>query len=224
QRRAQARDPTGRNLSSVVADHFSAYAETVDVLVKRLRLQWLRDPKRFDEAVTLSEGLRKDTAPVRIVVLDIGGGVAYSRPGQDRALAGDAEAFAGHRAQPVDELHIGNPLKDESGVTLLYLSRPLVDSKGTFSGRVALAGAPGALRRLYEGLDLGPKGFVGIRRLDDTLFLRWPDIMAVGSKVPGLPPGGAASASDVRQGKLDGVERIFSFQRISGFPFYAVVG
>src|SRR5262249_23645194 len=149
---------------------------------------------------------------------------AYSRPGQDRALAGDAEAFAGHRAQPVDELHIGNPLKDESGVTLVYFSRPLVDSKGTFSGVIALAVSPEALRRLYEGLDLGLKGFVGIRRLDDTLFLRWPDIMAVGSKVPGLPPGGAASASDVRQGKLDGVERIFSFQRISGFPFYAVVG
>src|SRR5262249_40876563 len=88
----------GRNLSSVVADHFSAYAETVDVLVKRLRLQWLHDPKRFDEAVTLSEGLRKDTAPVRIVVLDIGGGGPYSGPAGGPAPARGPEAVTGHRA------------------------------------------------------------------------------------------------------------------------------
>src|SRR5262249_7131021 len=76
----------------------------------------------------------------------------------------------------------------------------------------------------YQGLELGPKGFVGIRRLDDTLFLRWPDIMATGSKVPGLPPGAAVSGTDLRQGRLDGGERIFTFQRVAGYPFYAVVG
>src|SRR5262249_36784894 len=42
--------------------------------------------------------------------------------------------------------------------------------------------------------------------------------------VPALPKGVAGSGSDVRQGSLDGVQRIFSFQRASGFPFYAVVG
>ena len=214
----------GRNLTSVVADHFSSYAETVDVLVRRLRLQWLRDPKRFDDAVTLSETLRKDTAPVRIAVLDSRGRLAYSKPAQDSPLPVDAEVFAAHRDRPADELRVGNPAKDGTGASLIYFSRPIVDAKGAFSGVIALAVSPEALRRLYEGLELGPKGFVGIRRLDDTLFLRWPDIMATGSKVPGLPPGAAGSASDVRRGTLDGVERIFSFQRISGLPFFAVVG
>ena len=214
----------GRNLSSVVADHFSTYAETVDVLVRRLRLEWLRDPKRFDDAVTLSEGLRKDTAPVRIVVLDTGGRIAYSKPRQEGPLPGDAQAIAGHRDRPVEELHVGNPVKDSAGASIVYFSRPIVDAKGGFLGVIALGVSPDALSRLYQGLDLGPKGFIGIRRLDDTLFLRWPDIMASGTRVPGLPAGTATSASDLRQGKLDGVERIFSFQRINGFPFYAVVG
>jgi len=215
----------GRNLSSVVADHFANYAETVDVLVRRLRLQWQRNPERFADAMALSEGLRKDTSPARVVVLDARGRLAYANPAQERALPVDAQYFAAHRDRPADELRIGNPLKDpESQQPVVYFSRPLLDARGGFSGVIALAVSPEALRRLYEGLDLGPKGFVGIRRLDDTLFLRWPDIMATGSRVPRLPAGAAVSASDVRQGSLDGIERIFSFQRVSGYPFYAVVG
>jgi len=72
------------------------------------------------------------------------------------------------------------------------------------------------------GLDLGPKGFRRIRRLDDTLFLRWPNIH-------GHPEQGSSAAGGRRRlgerrppGKLDGIERIFSFQRVSGYPFYAV--
>jgi len=77
---------------------------------------------------------------------------------------------------------------------------------------IALAVSPEALRRLYEGLDLGPKGFVGIRRLDDTLFLRWPDIMATGSRVPGCRRA-RRSRRATSAGSLDGIERIFSSQR-----------
>jgi diguanylate cyclase (GGDEF)-like protein/PAS domain S-box-containing protein len=215
----------GRNLASVVADHFSAYAESVDVLLRRLRLQWLRDPARLNEAVTLAEDLRKDTSPARVVVLDSRGRLVYAKPPEERATPGDAEVFAAHRDDPRDELRIANPVKDEaSGRSLVLFSRPILDSRGGYSGVIVLGVSPDTLRRLYEGLELGPKGLVGIRRLDDTLFLRWPDTMATGSRVPGLPAGTAASGSDVRPGTLDGVERIFTFQRVAGFPFYAVVG
>jgi diguanylate cyclase (GGDEF)-like protein/PAS domain S-box-containing protein len=215
----------GHNLSRVVADHFSNYAETVDVLLRRLRLQWRSSPGRFADAVALSEDLRKDASPSRIAVLDSSGRLAYSKPARERPLPVDAEILAAHRAEAADGPRIGNPVKDtESQKTLVYFSRRIVDAKGAFAGVIALGVSPEPLNRLYEGLDLGAKGFVGIRRLDDTLFLRWPDIMAAGSKVPGLPAGTALSASDLRMGRLDGVERIFSFQRVAGFPFYSVVG
>src|SRR5215831_5012046 len=214
----------GRNLSSVVADHFANYAESVDVFVRRLRLQWQGNPERFAESVALAEGLRKDISPARVVVLDARGRAAYVKPAQQGPLPLDSEVFAAHRDRPDDELRIGNPVKDETGTQLVYFSRPILDAKGGFSGVIALAVSPEPLTQLYRGLDLGAKGFVGVRRLDDTLFLRWPDIMVTGSKVPALPKGVAASGSDVRQGSLDGVQRIFSFQRVSGLPFYAVVG
>jgi diguanylate cyclase (GGDEF)-like protein/PAS domain S-box-containing protein len=81
-----------------------------------------------------------------------------------------------------------------------------------------------SLTRVYEGLRLGAKGLVGLRRLDNTLFVRWPDEGAPGFRLPEVPGDAAVSASEVRRGGLDGVERIFSFQRVAGFPFYAVVG
>src|SRR5262252_1416829 len=194
----------GHNLSSVVADHFANYAESVDVFVRRLRLQRQGNPERFAESVALAEGLRKDISPVRVVVLDARGRVAYSKPAQPDPLPVDSEYFAAHRERPGDELRIGNPQKDaESQKPVVYFSRPILDARGGFSGTMALAVSPEPLRRLYEGLELGPKGFVGIRRLDDTLFLRSPDIMATGSKVPGLPAGAAVSGSDLRKGKLD---------------------
>src|SRR6266853_849817 len=38
---------SGRNLSSVVAEHFSSYSGGADLLLQRLRAQWTRDPKHF---------------------------------------------------------------------------------------------------------------------------------------------------------------------------------
>src|SRR5882672_147194 len=49
----------GRNLSSVVAEHFSSYSGGADLLLQRLRAQWTRDPKRFAQTLLGRHGLRK---------------------------------------------------------------------------------------------------------------------------------------------------------------------
>src|SRR5258706_2540363 len=66
----------GRNLSSVVAEHFSSYSGGADLLLQRLRAQWTRDPKRFAQAVAAEKGLRKDAFAVQVSVI-----------GADRRLA-----------------------------------------------------------------------------------------------------------------------------------------
>src|SRR5262249_60318577 len=104
-----------------------------------------------------------------------GGRVASARPAVQRPPSAEAEIFAAHRGRPADELRIGDPAKDEvSGKVLIQVSRPVLDSGGTLSGVIAVGVSPEALRRLYENLELGPKGFVAIRRLADTPFLRYP--------------------------------------------------
>src|SRR5882762_1875786 len=62
ERQAELRRATqhGKNLSGIVAEHFSSYAGGADLLLQRLRMQWTRDRKRFAEAVAAEKGLRKD--------------------------------------------------------------------------------------------------------------------------------------------------------------------
>ncbi|HKW36933.1 MAG TPA: EAL domain-containing protein [Burkholderiales bacterium] len=213
----------GENIAGVVAGHFSTYVEDTDLLLRRLRARWLRDPRSLAATVTLEKDLRKDTFPVRIAVIDARGRLAYTSLAQVSDYHGKQDYFVYHRSNPADELRIGDPAKDElTGTVLIPFSRPILDARGGFSGVLVLSVAVDSLTRVYEGLRLGPRGLVGLRRLDDTLLLSWPDLRGrlPGSKLPPLPQG----ASEVREGGLDGVERIFSFERVGGYPFYSVIG
>ena len=214
----------GGNLGGVVAGHFSAYAETMDLLLRRLRAQWVRDPAGLAETLALEKELRRDAFLVRVSVIDAGGRLAYASPEREHAFLGYAEYFVAHRSRPVDELRISNPTRDASGQALIHFTRPILDRREQFSGVLVLSVSLESLTRAYEGLQLGPKSLVGIRRLDNTLLMRWPDVPTPGGRLPDLPQSAAVASSEIRPGGLDGVERIFSFQRVAGFPFYAVVG
>jgi diguanylate cyclase (GGDEF)-like protein/PAS domain S-box-containing protein len=220
----------GQNLSSVVAEHFSSYASTVDLMLKHLRIQWTRDREHFADAVALEESLRKDKFLFQVAVIDAQGWLVYSNAAisKERVFLGDREHFKVHENNGEDRLYISNPIKGRvSGKVSIQFTRAIFDQRGRFSGVLVFSVAPDALTRVYQGLNLGSRGIVGIRRLDNTLFLRWPGIGAVGRPLPEIPSnalGTADAANDVRQGGLSGVARIFSFRPIPDLPLYAVVG
>jgi hypothetical protein len=207
----------GQNLSRVVADHFSAYGETFDVLLRRLRIQWLVDPSHFAQGVALSreirrEGLRKEAFPVRIAVIDARGRLVYSSG--TAPPPGAMDYFTAHKNRPVDELRIDNPETDATtGKSLIYFTRPILDGRGGFAGVLLLVVSTESLGRVYEGLQLGPQSLVALRRLDDTLFLRWPDTGGRGRKLRAVSTEAAQSA--IRKSGVDGVVRVFTFQRWS---------
>ena len=221
----------GQNLSNVVAEHFSSYAAAADFLLKDLRNRWTRDPGKFADVVALEKDLRRDKFPFQVSVVDRQGWVVYSdtaSPG-DRVFLGDRGYFRFHGNAGKDQLYLSKPPGGfESAKPPIEFTRAIHGRDGGFSGVLVLSIAPDALIRVYEGLDLGWNGLVGIRGPDNTLLLRWPGIGPVANRrLPEIPPkasGGAEMASDIRQGGLDGIERIFSFRRIPDFPMYAVVG
>src|SRR5882762_10372695 len=217
----------GRNLSSIVAEHFSAYSGGADLLLQRLRAQWTRDPKRFAQAVAAEKGLRKDAFAVQVALIGADGWLAYTdlRESKQRVFLGDREHFKVHRGGGPDELYISNPLSGRvSGKVSIQFTRPVLDGNGKFAGVLVLSVSPQALIRVYEALDLGSNGLVGIRRLDNTRLLRWPDLDAA-ENVPSLEiPSNASTGNEIRRGNRDGVERLLSYRKVPGFPLYAVVG
>jgi len=217
----------GRNLSSIVAEHFSSYSGGADLLLQRLRAQWTRDPKRFAQAVAAEKGLRKDAFAVQVAVIGADGWLAYTdlRESKQRVFLGDREHFKVHRSGGPDQLYISNPVSGRvSGKVSIQFTRPILDGNGKFSGVLVLSVSPQALIRVYEALDLGSNGLVGIRRLDNTRLLRWPDLDAT-ENVPSLEiPSNASTGNQIRRGNRDGVERLLSYRKVPDFPLYAVVG
>src|SRR6266850_2426345 len=116
---------SGRNLSSVVAEHFSSYSGGADLLLQRLRAQWTRDPKRFAQAVAAEKGLRKDAFAVQVSVIGADGWLAYTdlRESKQRVFLGDREHFKVHRSGGPDQLYISNP----DGVERLLSYRKVPD-------------------------------------------------------------------------------------------------
>src|SRR5712664_627000 len=217
----------GKNLSSTVAEHFSSYASGADLLLQRLRVQWTRDPKRFPEAVAVEKGVRKDAFAVQVAVIGADGWLAYTdlRESKQRVFLGDREHFKVHRGGGSDQLYISNPVSGRvSGKVSIQFTRPVLDRNGKFAGVLVLSVSPQALIRVYEALDLGSNGLVGIRRLDNTRLLRWPDLDGT-ENVPSLEiPSNAPTGNQIRRGNRDGVERLLSYRKVPGFPLYAVVG
>src|SRR5258706_1791830 len=220
----------GKNLSSTVAEHFSSYARAADLLLQRLRIPWTRDPKRFAQAVAIEKQLRKDGFPVQISVIGADGWLAYSdlREAQQRVFLGDREHFKVHRSGGPDQLYISNPVRGRvSGKVSIQFTRPILDGKGRFAGVMVLSLSPQAITRVYEELDLGANGFIGIRRPDNTPLLRWPELgEALSTPLPGIPSEvfKAGSGVEIRRGVSDGLERIYSYRRVPDFPLYAAVG
>jgi diguanylate cyclase (GGDEF)-like protein/PAS domain S-box-containing protein len=217
----------GRNLSSTVAEHFSSYSGGADLLLQRLRAHWTRDPKRFAQAVAAEKGLRKDAFAVQVAVIGADGWLAYTdlRESKQRVFLGDREHFKVHRGGGPDQLYISNPVSGRvSGKVSIQFTRPILDGNGKFAGVLVVSVSPQALIRVYEALDLGSNGLVGIRRLDNTRLLRWPDLDAT-ENVPSLEiPSNASTGNQIRRGNRDGVERLLSYRKVPGFPLYAVVG
>src|SRR5712692_4414092 len=193
----------GQNLSSIVAEHFSSYAGAVDLLLKHLRIQWTRNPKHFTDAVAFEKGLRKDVSVVQISVIDAHGWLAYTdlASSKERLFLGDREHFKAHRSSGADQLYISNSVRGRvSGKPSIQFTRPILDRRGEFSGVLVLSVSPEALTRVYEGLELGSNGLVGIRRLDNTPVLRWPGIEVAGNtrlaEIPSSATGAAGAGSE----------------------------
>lgn len=142
----------------------------------------------------------------------------------------DRDYFFVHRDHANVGLYISAVYQARSrgGVETIALSRRMNRADGTFAGTALVAIDLDYFKQLLEKLDVGPRGITAIVRIDGTLVARNP------------PPGAAQkfnlnksltfprmvnqeSGFYVAPSASDGVLRLYTFQRVPGTPFIAVV-
>lgn len=121
-------------------------------------------------------------------------------------------------------LFIGKPvLSRVTKVNILPLSRAYYHADGRLAGVVVGALRLSFLNEMFGSLDLGPNSGVNLFRNDGVIISRFPYGDAdVGKTIAGTPNFTRfveeGRGSFVGRAALDGVERLYAFHRVDGYP------
>lgn len=143
----------------------------------------------------------------------------------------DRDYFQSHRDASNVGLFLSRPFQPRLTPEnkSIGISRRLSDPDGSFGGIVVGTLRLNYFRKLFDGVSLGAGGTLTLLRTDGTIIMRRPyeaesigrDISASPSFAPLL---NGTQGSFVGVAAVDGVQRLYSFRRIPGFPLIVVVG
>ena len=163
-------------------------------------------------------------------VIDHGSGIGAGL----HVSVADRDHFIRLRDVPDAGLVISKPLVGKlTGTWVIILARRLEHPDHSFAGMVHAVIALDEFNRAFAALDVGAHGSVALRDLDLGLITRLPEPLgagtAIGQRV--VSPEFLAFAQSGRSAGIyrtrtpfDHVQRTFSIRRVSGQPFYLLVG
>ncbi|HIJ62422.1 MAG TPA: GAF domain-containing protein [Rhodospirillaceae bacterium] len=239
-RRAEQRS---RNLSEAVARTMTAELEKIDIVVSNVVEQYERNLKQGnadpDAIEKFISGQIKKVPEIEGIRIADDKGVMFAGFGRSHSNSPsieDRDYFISHRDNPLSGLIVGKPLVGRiSQKWIVTFSRRYVKADGSFAGVVIALLTVDSLRTLLSGFDLGPRGVMTLRSVDDLgLVLRHPE--TVGGKP--LPVGDTNVSQDLKDLVKSGIEsatyhtvtpydqtaRVFTYQKLKGAPFFALAG
>ncbi|MCP1172513.1 sensor domain-containing diguanylate cyclase [Ralstonia chuxiongensis] len=226
---------TSRNVAAVLASHISRTVESADQSLQTLIAALDKPSIRHLDPEIRHDLLFSPTASARYVT---GMGVTDDK---GRLIDGccsvthhwdfsDRDYFIVHRDNANVGLYTSAVYKARSraGVESVALSRRMNRADGTFAGTALVAIDLDYFKQLLEKLDVGPRGITAIVRIDGTLVARNPPLGAAralnfGKSLTFPRMVNQESGFYVAPSASDGVLRLYTFQRVPGTPFIAVV-
>jgi len=210
-----------------------ASAESAASLIKRLnaalidlRIHWAEGPAHFDMQVSRRRKHMEDVT-FQIAVIDAQGWLVYSSLGlpAERMYLGEREHFRAH-VDGGDRLFISNPVKGKrSGKWSVQITRPLLSEEG-FKGVMVISVSPDTLTAFRGKLEASTVVFAVSDGGD--IMARYPDGERVmGMKVQGAPylaTEALRSGSFAQVDPVDGVDRVYGFERLPEYGLSFVVG
>ena len=223
------------NIARMLAEQVEATVNTTNIalidLAERVEVDGANP-----EALTRLDGHLVDLVKVSS---EVHGLFAYGANGSwlatslSRPVKGDnsdREYFRYHRAHPGRELHVGPPIKSRStGVWVIPVSRRINAADGSFGGVALVTLQVNFFERIYDELNVGKTGTVVLALDTGTLLYRRPfDERLIGTDISQGPVmqilAKQGAGSSILVARTDGIERLYSYRRVDGYPFIVAVG
>lgn len=137
----------------------------------------------------------------------------------------DREFFRYHMNHSDLNTHVGRPIRSRSsGILTIPVSRRINHPDGTFGGVAMVSLKLDFFGKFYDSFDLGRTGTIILAIDDGTLLYRRPFKTAmVGTSIANGPvyqlyKKSGAVGTAMLVSKLDGIERLYSYRHLDGFP------
>ncbi len=220
------------NFTRVFQEQIIGIFRAVDQTLLYVRASYIRDPERFDISrwTEHSEFVTDPAFQVSVIGKD-GYLIASSLgPVTTRLDLSDRQHFRIPAESTEDRLFVSKPVIGRvSNKWSIQLARRIVGRDGSFAGVVVVSLDPLYLSRLYNSLNIGTEGVATLVGADGIIRSRVPGAgRGIGESLAGTllmqAIGQSPSGSYSVLSRLDGVERVFSYRAVDGFPLFVVVG
>ena len=220
------------NLTRVSQEHANRTLRGADQVIRFVQAQYLALGDALDIGALTRQGIIDTEIFNQVGIIDKDGFYAISnQPGAGRIDLSDREHFRVHVAADSGQLFVSKPvLGRASGKWSIQLTRRITRPGGEFAGVVVVSIDPRYFTSFYTDLNLGKQGLAALYGLDGIARARrvgnTEDYGAVASSssVFVRATGGTASGSYTQRSVVDGVERMFHFRRVPGYPLLVIAG
>ncbi len=220
------------NLTRLTQEHANRTLRSADQAMRFVQARYLELGNRLDLAAMTNRGVIDMQIFNQVGVIDADGIYTLSnRPITAKLDLSDREHFRVHVAKDTGALFISKPVIGRAtGKWSIQLTRRITKANGDFGGVVVISIDPTYFSNFYGELNLGPGGMNAIYGMDGiALARRVGNAINFGSNASmsvlfQQKIKEASSGSYLQRSVVDGVERLYFYREIPGYPLLTLAG